>query len=72
MILFMEKCNLVIGGDSGPVHLAELTDTKAISLFGPTNEIMWGTPKSKGITIKKENIKDISVHEVKKIIQKFI
>lgn len=74
LILFIDKCDLIIGCDSGPVHLAEITSTPIISLFGQTNEKIWGTPKNKGIFLKKDNINDISVEEVfnnlKKILQK--
>lgn len=72
-IYLMDRGDLVVGGDSGPVHLAELTKTPIISLFGPTNENMWGTPKEKGKVLKEKNIKDIAINrvfsEIKKIIK---
>ncbi len=64
LVYLIEKSELIIGCDSGPVHLAELTDTPIISLFGPTSEVMWGVPKGKGITIKKDSIDDIKYEEV--------
>ena len=63
-IYLTEKVDLIVGGDSGPVHLAELTNTPIISLFGPTNEKMWGTPKEKGKVLKGKKIEDISVDSV--------
>lgn len=69
-ILLISKCDLIIGGDSGPVHLAELTKTPIATLYGPTDEKRWGPPKNQGIFIKKNNIKNIKVRDVLKIIKK--
>jgi len=71
-IYLTKKVDLIVGGDSGPVHLAELTKTPIISLFGPTNEKMWGTPKDKGKVLKEKNIGDISVDSVFSEINKII
>ena len=72
-IYLIGKSSLIIGNDSGPVHWAELTNTKIISLFGPTDSVRWGTPKDKGKVLKGKKIEDISVDsvfsEVKKIIK---
>lgn len=41
------RCDLVIGLDSGPLHLAVATDTPSIHLFGPTDPALfgpWGDP----------------------------
>jgi ADP-heptose:LPS heptosyltransferase len=41
------RCNLVIGLDSGPLHLAVATGTSTIHLFGPTDPAIygpWGDP----------------------------
>ena len=34
---FIKNCNLFIGGDSGPIHIAAATNTNIIALFGPTS-----------------------------------
>ena len=36
LISLFDKCNYVITHDSGPLHLASLTSTKILGLFGPT------------------------------------
>ncbi|MEW6095874.1 MAG: glycosyltransferase family 9 protein [bacterium] len=33
----IRECNLFIGNDSGPLHIAGAVKTKAIGIFGPTN-----------------------------------
>lgn len=34
---FIKNCDLFIGGDSGPIHIAAATNTSIIALFGPTS-----------------------------------
>jgi len=63
-IFLISKSKLIIGGDSGPVHLAEMTSTSILALFGPTNVERWGPPINQGDFIKKERIEDISIEEV--------
>jgi heptosyltransferase-2 len=33
----MEKCNVVVANDSGPMHLAAASGTKTVGIFGSTN-----------------------------------
>lgn len=35
--VLLQKCQLMIGNDSGPLHLAAALDVKTIGLFGPTS-----------------------------------
>ena len=45
-----EKMDLVISGDSGPLHLAAAVNTKYLGLYGPTNPFLTGVrakPKGK-------------------------
>ena len=39
---YMKKSNLFIGNDSGLMHLAVASNLKTISLFGPTNDKIYG------------------------------
>ena len=43
----LATARLVIGNDSGPMHLAGCLGTPGLALFGPTNHRQWGAP---GIT----------------------
>ncbi len=60
----ISKASLFIGGDSGPMHLAELTKTPILALFGPTDEKVWGPTRKGDKVIKKQDIGDIQVKEV--------
>lgn len=38
----LQECDLYLGPDSGPMHLASALRTPVVSLWGPTNEVAWG------------------------------
>jgi ADP-heptose:LPS heptosyltransferase len=38
----LEKVNLLITGDTGPMHLAAALDTPVIAVFGPSDPARWG------------------------------
>jgi ADP-heptose:LPS heptosyltransferase len=43
----MKRCDLVISNDGGTVHLAVSQDTPTISIYGPTDDLVYGPyPKS--------------------------
>ncbi len=46
----MERANLVIAADTGPLHLANSVGTKTIGLFGPTRPEITG-PRGPGTTV---------------------
>jgi len=64
----LNKCKLLISGDSGPVHLACAVDTRVLAIFrsdipGKSSR-RWG-PWGKGhIVIERNNLCDITVDEV--------
>jgi lipopolysaccharide heptosyltransferase II len=68
LAVLLEKCKLLISGDSGPVHLAACVGTPVIALFsnnlaGKTAK-RWG-PWGKGhVVIEKQNLQEITVTEV--------
>ena len=46
----IEKCNLFVGNDSGPMHIAAAQKVKTVGLFGPNlPERFW--PYGKGILL---------------------
>ena len=42
LIALFNQCELFIGNDSGPMHLAAATGVATFALFGPTDEQRWG------------------------------
>ena len=69
LVFFISKGNLYIGGDSGPMHIANLVMIPSVILFGQTNEKIWGPNDKQGKILKRESIKDIGVEEVLKEIK---
>ena len=49
---YMKKSNIFIGNDSGLMHLAVANKLKVISLFGPTNDKIYGPYGSNNIVIR--------------------
>ena len=47
----MKKSDVFIGNDSGLMHLAVASKLRVISLFGPTNDAVYGPYSDKNIVI---------------------
>jgi len=66
---YMKKSDIFIGNDSGLMHLAVASKLRVISLFGPTNNTVYGPVGDKNIVIRtKENydyFKSIKIDENK-------
>ncbi|MDA9620905.1 glycosyltransferase family 9 protein [Pelagibacteraceae bacterium] len=66
---YMKKSDIFIGNDSGLMHLAVASKLRVISLFGPTNNKVYGPIGDKNIVIRtKENydyFKSIKIDENK-------
>jgi len=41
LLALVSRAELVVSGDTGPAHVAALAGTRVISLFGPSDEIMY-------------------------------
>lgn len=63
----LARADLVIGVDSGPLHLASTLQRPTLRLFGPSNAQIWGPwpPNTmRNVVIQAKNIDGISVVEV--------
>jgi heptosyltransferase-1 len=58
LVDFISQCELTIGNDTGPTHIAWAMNRPSITLFGPTNERMI-YPTDKNIGIKSPSNVDI-------------
>ena len=71
LVEFIGGCDLLIGNDTGPTHMAWAQNIPSITLFGPTTtRMMYETPINRGITspsdvnIFKINKNDFSIQEI--------
>jgi len=46
-VYLIEKCNMFIGNDGGPMHIGAAQGVKTIGLFGPETPVIFG-PFNKG------------------------
>ena len=60
------RCTLMISNDSGPMHVAAMTGTPVIVLFGPTDDVLWGPLSDKATIIsnKDRKLDSITVEQV--------
>ena len=66
----IDKSNLFISNDTGIMHVAGATTCPLISLFGPTNPMMWSPIGKKKYFIKNSNdINSIKVDDVLKLAE---
>ncbi|MCZ6601816.1 MAG: glycosyltransferase family 9 protein [Planctomycetota bacterium] len=49
-----QKCSFVVGADTGPLHLAGASGTRAFALFGPTNYLRY-MPMAPGTVVIQRN-----------------
>ena len=65
----MKKSNLFVGNDSGLMHLSVANKLRVISLFGPTNDRVYGPFGKKNIVIRTieslDYFKSINIDENK-------
>jgi len=50
----ISRCQLFIGSDSAPMHIADAVGTRTIALFGPTDSRVWGPYNKNNRIIKNE------------------
>lgn len=71
LVSFIGHCDLTIGNDTGPTHMAWAMNKASITLFGPTNERMifptsinFGIKSSSPVDILKINRNDFSIRDI--------
>lgn len=71
LVSYIGSCDLLIGNDTGPTHMAWAQNVPSITLFGPTNERMiYQNPKNfaihspSDVNIFKINKNDFSITEI--------
>lgn len=71
LVNFIGHCDLTIGNDTGPTHMAWAMNRASITLFGPTNERMIfptainiGIKSPSSVNILKINRDDFSIREI--------
>lgn len=52
----IKKCDLVIGNDSGPLHVAVSMDVPTLGIYGPTNPKLQGPFGEHNLSVVNENI----------------
>lgn len=62
----LDKSDVFISNDTGPMHVAAFVNAKVIGLFGPTNGFEWGPLNENGLYVQSptQNINDITVEAV--------
>ena len=51
LVLLIKNAELVIVGDSGPMHIASSLNVPVIALFGPTNPQKWGPVSNNSVVL---------------------
>ena len=51
-----QRCNLYVGGDTGPTHLAVAANAPVVGLFGPTEWWRNGSPRAADICVERTEI----------------
>jgi lipopolysaccharide heptosyltransferase I len=47
------RCNLYVGGDTGPMHIASFVDTPVVAIYGPTDPVV-NEPLGRHVKIRKD------------------
>ncbi len=52
----IQKCSLVVGNDSGPLHIAVAVGTPTLGIYGPTNPKLQGPYGDRNLSIVKDDL----------------
>ncbi len=53
----IKECDLLIGNDSGPLHMGVAVDTPVLGIYGPTKPMLQGPYGEKNMTVVNEGLK---------------
>ncbi len=53
----IKECDLLIGNDSGPLHMGVAVDTPVLGIYGPTKPMLQGPYGEKNLTVVNEGLK---------------
>ncbi|MBI2891832.1 MAG: glycosyltransferase family 9 protein [Nitrospirae bacterium] len=48
---FLASCDLVVGGDTGPIHLADALGVPVVAIFGPTDPAVYGPRGARAVAL---------------------
>ena len=68
LVGIINKSSIVIGNDTGPIHIASCLGKRGIALFGPTNALQSGLLRSKFTAIEADKLSEITQKKVMKRI----
>jgi ADP-heptose:LPS heptosyltransferase len=68
----LQKCDLYISNDTGPMHLSTAVKTPTIALFGASNPRQWGPIWPQHTVIARKSLEAITVEDVFAAAQKMI
>jgi heptosyltransferase-3 len=60
----LARCDLYVGNDSGPSHLAALTGAPTLALFGPTDPRRWRPLGPRVTVLRRQPLEQLPVAEV--------
>lgn len=60
----IQKCNLFISNDTGPMHLSTAVKTTTLALFGASNPVQWAPIWPQHTVIARNSMDEITVGEV--------
>ncbi|MDE0041688.1 MAG: glycosyltransferase family 9 protein, partial [Candidatus Poribacteria bacterium] len=65
----IQRCNLFISNDTGPMHLSTGVKTTTIALFGASNPVQWAPIWPQHTVIARNSMEEIAVEEVLSVVQ---
>ncbi len=72
MASIIKRCKLVVGPDTGPIHIAKAVKTSTFAIFGPENPNIWGYDDRKSESFKVKDIKNLKSEVVIKELERFL